>query len=303
MTRGIDCESRANLAHTVLVPAYNGQLHIAETLESILAQIDLTTQVIVSDDFSLDNTRSILQTFLDDERVQVYYQTRNLGLFENWNFLLGKVQTPTFTLLSQDDRFAAADALIRGLTVLRRTAHVSAVFCDLQFIDDDGAVLTRRSFSRHGLFDPGVAIRQSLILARNLFGIPLAIRSDVIRYCRFDESLKYLADLEFAFRVSCHGQPFHIPEPLLQYRIHGSNATTIKQRSMFSDLQKLSHKHALTLTPSELVAQRIFGSASYVGRAAILRFPLLRRLVFRTHRALVRRAAARTRLRESGRSP
>jgi hypothetical protein len=64
--------------------------------------------------------------------------------------------------------------------------------------------------------------RHSIIRGINLFGIPLAIRSTALdRVSSFDETLHYSAAMDFSIAVSCvSGGPFHISEPLGQFRVH-----------------------------------------------------------------------------------
>ncbi|MCE3006813.1 MAG: glycosyltransferase family 2 protein [Bacteroidetes bacterium] len=72
---------------SIIVPAYNAEAFLAETLDSIQAQSLADFEVLVVDDGSTDQTKDIAQSFLKDTRFQYFYKentgvsaTRNYGL-------------------------------------------------------------------------------------------------------------------------------------------------------------------------------------------------------------------------------
>ncbi|MDH3979732.1 MAG: glycosyltransferase [Gammaproteobacteria bacterium] len=65
---------------SVIVPVYNKAAHLAESLESILAQSQCSLEVICVDDVSTDGSGEILEQFAKkDARVTVICQDRNRG--------------------------------------------------------------------------------------------------------------------------------------------------------------------------------------------------------------------------------
>ena len=73
---------------SVIIPAYNAQNFIAEAIESVMAQTYQNWELLVADDGSIDNTKSVIQAYcLKDTRISYLYQpngrlpkARNLGL-------------------------------------------------------------------------------------------------------------------------------------------------------------------------------------------------------------------------------
>jgi teichuronic acid biosynthesis glycosyltransferase TuaG len=73
---------------TIIMPAYNAEKYIAESIGSILIQTYTNWELIVVDDGSIDNTKTIVESFsANDKRVKYIYQVngrqgkaRNTGI-------------------------------------------------------------------------------------------------------------------------------------------------------------------------------------------------------------------------------
>ena len=78
---------------SVLVPAYNAQEFICETLDSLDNQVFRDFQILISIDKSDDDTKSIIERWCKEHKdipVQIFYQTERLGWVKNINFILKK---------------------------------------------------------------------------------------------------------------------------------------------------------------------------------------------------------------------
>ena len=56
---------------SVLMPAYNSELYIAEAIESILTQSYQNIELIIFDDGSKDKTREVIESFADPRIVKI----------------------------------------------------------------------------------------------------------------------------------------------------------------------------------------------------------------------------------------
>lgn len=68
-------------AVSVIIPMYNAENFIAEGLESILAQTLQDFEVIVVDDCSTDNSRAVVESYLEkfDGRLKIFSTEKNSG--------------------------------------------------------------------------------------------------------------------------------------------------------------------------------------------------------------------------------
>ena len=88
---------------TVVVPAYNAQDTLAETLNALQAQNDPTWQCIVVDDGSVDRTLEIAQDFAQKDSRFTVISKQNGGTASAYNAGVAQVDTPYVAICSADD--------------------------------------------------------------------------------------------------------------------------------------------------------------------------------------------------------
>lgn len=97
-------------AISIITPVWNGMPFIIECVESVLAQDFDDWELLISDNGSADGTRDYLGT-LNDPRIRIFYQKKNLGIIGNVNFLFSKVRASISQILCADDYFTGPGSL------------------------------------------------------------------------------------------------------------------------------------------------------------------------------------------------
>jgi len=91
---------------SVIIPLYNAENTIAETIRSVLTQSYQNLEVIVVDDCSTDNSRAIAeQITAEDPRVKIISKTRNEGLNLARATGFGQATGEFVTFIDSDDAF------------------------------------------------------------------------------------------------------------------------------------------------------------------------------------------------------
>ena len=86
------------------MPVFNGARTIEKAINSLLAQTFQNFELIISDNASDDETANICQRFANkDARIYYIRQIKNIGIYGNFNFLLGKATGKYFMLSASDD--------------------------------------------------------------------------------------------------------------------------------------------------------------------------------------------------------
>jgi glycosyltransferase involved in cell wall biosynthesis len=108
---------------SVVIPAYNGALYIAEALRSILAQTVACREIIVVDDGSTDDTAQVVERFSEASLIRKAHG----GIGETLNYGLARVSTEYIAFLDADDRWMPRKTEIQ-LAALRANPDIDVVF-------------------------------------------------------------------------------------------------------------------------------------------------------------------------------
>lgn len=262
---------------SVIVPAYNGQATILETLKSLVAQTHQDFEIVVVDDGSTDETLAVVEQ-VQCPRLRLVRQA-NRGLAGAHNTGIAATDSPIIGFCDADDLWAP-DKLERHLAHLEAESRVGISFSGSAFIDMAGHPIGLAQRPR--LRD----IDAAHVLKRNPIGNGSApvMRREALESLRhrapdpddrdwwFDEEFRQSDDIEgwTRFAVLSEYRIEGIPGLLTRYRInlHGLSANTDVQ---YQTWERMLSKLA-TIAP-DLVARH--GPAA---RAYQLRY-LLRRAV------------------------
>lgn len=87
---------------SVLIPAYNAEKYIAETLRSILYQTYTHFEILIADDGSHDQTKAIIDSFYD-ARIRTYHNEKNIKKPRTCDKLLVQAKGELITVHDADD--------------------------------------------------------------------------------------------------------------------------------------------------------------------------------------------------------
>lgn len=110
---------------SILIPSYNGEKVIEETLLSILSQSFSDFEIIVNDDASTDKTEEAVKS-LGDSRIKFFKNEKNLGYPGNLNEALRKSSGEIIYLMGQDD-ILASGALQNTFDAFNLSKDIGAV--------------------------------------------------------------------------------------------------------------------------------------------------------------------------------
>lgn len=198
---------------SVIIPLYNTEQFIAETIRSVLRQTYSDLEVIVVDDGSTDQSSKVVASFGAAVR---YLRQENSGQAVARNRGVAIAQGEYIGFLDSDDvcfphRF---EKQVAGLDTMK---HVGVVTSDMQYCSEEGEVepevlrgySPEDPFSR--IFRSGYVFMPSTLL----------VRKEVFeRSGRFDERQRGWEDFEWPTRILEIAQAYNIAEPLVLYRHH-----------------------------------------------------------------------------------
>jgi glycosyltransferase involved in cell wall biosynthesis len=119
---------------SVVIPVYNGALHLAESVETVLAQTAAPAAIIVVDDGSEDKTPQVAARFA---RAIKYVRQPHAGLARARNAGVQNVDSEYLAFLDGDDLWSP-DKLEKQLAELRPCERPAMIFCHaVQFVSPE----------------------------------------------------------------------------------------------------------------------------------------------------------------------
>jgi glycosyltransferase involved in cell wall biosynthesis len=222
---------------SVVIPLYQSQRTITETLTSVLAQTLTDFEVIVVDDGSSDRGPAIVREHAD-RRIRLVTQL-NRGLAGARNTGIREAKGMHVAFVDADDCWQPTK-LARHVELLRRDPTIGVSFSASRFIDDEGRPLGLIQRPQRRAFTPGhifcrnpVGNGSAPVIRRTTLDAIAFFDPKLARTCWFDESFRQSEDIECWTRIAATTpwQFGYIDEALTDYRVNstGLSANTEKQ--------------------------------------------------------------------------
>ena len=87
----------------IILPNFNSQEFIAETIKSIIKQSYSNWKLIIIDDNSNKKTKEILKKFIKNKKIKIYWFKKNQGAGFCRNYALKKTKSPYIAFIDSDD--------------------------------------------------------------------------------------------------------------------------------------------------------------------------------------------------------
>jgi glycosyltransferase involved in cell wall biosynthesis len=143
---------------TVVIPAYNAERTLGETLESVFAQTVLPDEIIVVDDGSVDGTESVVRLFGD--RV-LYIRQENQGLSGARNTAIHAATGEWIALLDADDLMMPRKIELQ-VKAIEANPNAIFIYSAFAYLYTDGTTREVPAFPAKELW-PALRYRQPLL--------------------------------------------------------------------------------------------------------------------------------------------
>lgn len=203
---------------SVIIPAYNSEKYLAETIRSVLDQTYGDYEAIVVDDGSSDGTLEVARSF--EPRVKALTKS-NGGPASARNLAIRNSVGAYIAFLDSDDLWTP-DKLERQVSLLEKNPAVGLTYSEAwMFTEDNGE---REAGDRIG-FTLNPSFR-SLLFGDYIPNSTVMIRRacvDKVGLLNESRELIGVEDYEYWMRVGRHFTMVGIPRPLAYYRIREGN--------------------------------------------------------------------------------
>lgn len=221
----------ADLTVAVIVPCFNSAKYLKQTIDSVLLQGFANLEVIAIDDGSTDGTREVLATFGNQIRVFTHPENHNCGQSATTNLGIEKTAAEIIAFIDADDIWFPGK-LARQVDVLRRHVGIGVVYTGAVAIGPDDQPLYGFPAARNSGED---SPKQMLLDCHIQSPSQVAIRrSCLVRVGGFDQTL-VPADHDMWLRLIEVTRFHFIDEPLVGYRKHPAQLSSVRERKMWKD--------------------------------------------------------------------
>ena len=241
---------------SIIVPTYNNEKYIAETLDSIFAQSYKNIEVILVDDGSTDLTQEVIAPYL--KKIQYNYQ-QNQGVAVARNVALDMASGEYVAFLDGDDIWEADNLAIK-VGVLAKRHDLGGVFSDFSVFNEEGFLHKKGTKKIFGVFkrrkkkmseilngldtvcldnDRKIVFHSGKIFDDLFMGNFILPSTMVVRreYAdsigRFEPHLRTQQDYEYWLRFSRKYQFGYVDDVLVRYRRHSQQLTN------FTNIRKI----------------------------------------------------------------
>lgn len=220
---------------SVIIPAYNCEKTIQETINSVLQQTFTDFELIVINDGSQDATLDVIGK-IQDPRLKVF-SFENAGGNVSRNRGLNQAVGNYISFLDADDIWTP-DKLKSQLEALQKTPDAHVAYSWTDYIDEEGKfIVSGRRVSVNGDVYEKLLINNFLENGSN----PLICREALIDLGGFDESLKAAQDWDMWLRLAAKYSFVGVPKVQILYRVSSQSLSTNLTRQEKSCLQVLEN--------------------------------------------------------------
>ena len=206
---------------SVIMPAFNREKFIVESIRSVLSQSYKDFELIVIDDGSTDRTTAIASGFLRDPRVKIIKNEKNLGIAYSRNKALQIARGTYIAPLDSDDIWLDKEKLRKQVEFLDENRDYAMLGGGIMHIDTDSKPIKKVLFP---IYD---SLIRNIILQYNPFAqSSLLYRKSAALECgSYSTEYKICDDYDLWLKIGTKNKFTNIPQVLTGYRIHGENIT------------------------------------------------------------------------------
>lgn len=215
---------------SIVVPNYNHAPYLKQRIDSVMNQSFQDFEVILLDDCSIDDSRSVLLSYKDNPHVtHIVFNKENSGSpFAQWNKGI-ELAKGEWIWIAESDDWADDNFLEEMINAVDNYPHVSLVFAKARYMQGDSQLWNQKVSNNISIFHGTDFICNHLLYDNEIYNVSMTLfRRDL--YEKIDHALyqKMLlcGDWWFYSLLAGVGDVLMVDKLLSYYRQHGSNTSS-----------------------------------------------------------------------------
>lgn len=206
---------------SVAIATYNGEKYIEEQLKSILSQLNIDDEIIISDDGSTDNTINIINS-MNDKRIKLI-QGPKKGVKQNFANAISNCSGKYIFLSDQDDIWVN-NKVDKVLNIFENNKY-DCITHNCYVVNGDNSEIIIDSFFQHRKSKKGIV---SNMWKNKYLGCCMVFRSDMKKNILPIPNNIEMHDQWIGIICEKYGNSFFYDERLIRYRRHNDNVSSMK---------------------------------------------------------------------------
>lgn len=219
---------------SIIVPVFNGEKYLRESLDSIVSQTYSNVEILVMDDASTDSTPEIIESYVP--KLRHIRQPKNKGQFANVNDGLVLANGEYICIYHADDIYDPR-IVEAGVEFMRNHPEAGAVFCYDIFVNAEGREYGRltvpKEFQMKEVLDYPTLLNGMLTHKNRFLPTPGAmVRANAYRELGDfrSEEFRIASDMEMWLRIARKYPIGILHEYLFSYRHGHENSSQVYYR-------------------------------------------------------------------------
>lgn len=219
---------------SVCIATYNGEGYISEQLDSILKQLSLNDEIIISDDSSTDNTLEIIRSY-QDKRIRIFSNNKFHSPIFNFENALKQAKGDYIFLADQDDVWLPNKV---GIMIKYLNNGFDLVLSDGKIVDKDLNIISNSIYS---LLDSKRGFIHNFI-HNSYSGSRMAFTRELLNFVLPFPPKIAMHDIWIGLCAELYFKPLFISDKLILYRKHGDNVSVTGEKSPYSLKFKVQYR-------------------------------------------------------------
>lgn len=214
-----------NATIDIVIITYNSAKYVTDTLDSIYKQTYPSIRLLVSDDCSKDNTIAICKNWISHHKERfidtvILEATQNQGTVFNCQKAFTYVQSAYYVIIAGDDYFAP-NYVEKCLAKYDEIPNAGFVFTSSNLVYEIDGRIEKEDISK---FREGDIFEDLLLLNFWPKSGSFMLRMEAMRNVGGYNTDIWVEDFDYALRLSQKYPIGWVPDYLMNYRLHDSNA-------------------------------------------------------------------------------
>lgn len=221
---------------TVLMPVYNSEKYLKESIDSILNQTYENFELLILDDASTDNSVKIINSYKDD-RIKLFKNEKNKGISYTRNKGV-ELATGEFIALMDSDDISKKNRLEVEVKFLEKYTEFDVVSSRAEVLNSEKLYKTHKKIEEFELANIQLMFRDVIINPASMFRKEFINKNNI----RYREENFVAEDYDFWVECAKFTNIAILSEALLIYRTGHKNTSSLSLKNNYIERKNLIDK-------------------------------------------------------------